>query len=71
MCICAYIEDPVAHVKSSVDYGNTKTPTMHHRFGSVTVTAGFPQRRQPEFPMGEIQLLRKKRKKRDFDIRDY
>ena len=35
------MKDPVVHV-SLVDYGNTKTPSMHHRLGSVTVTAGFP-----------------------------
>ena len=29
---------------------------MHPRLGSVTVAAGFPQGKQPEFPMGEIPL---------------
>ena len=27
--ICAYDKDPVAHVKSSVDYGNTNIPSTH------------------------------------------
>ena len=39
-----------------MDYGNTKIPSIHLRFGSVTVTAGFPQGRRPEFPMGEKSL---------------
>ena len=39
-----------------MDYGNTKTPSMHSRLGSVTVAAGFPQGKQPKFPMGEIPL---------------
>ena len=42
--------------QSSVDYGNTQIPSMHCRLGSATVTAGFPQGRQPEFPVGEIPL---------------
>ena len=52
--------------------GNTKTPSLHHRLDSITlVTAGFPQRKQPEFPMGEITMEqysctppKKKKKKR-------
>ena len=43
--------------QSSVDYGNTKTPSVHRRLGSATlrrVAAGFPRGRQPEFPMGVI-----------------
>ena len=57
--------------QSSVDYGNTETPRMHHRLGNVTATAGFSWGRQPEFPMGEIPLgqnsckkLKKKKKKK-------
>ena len=40
--------------QSSVDYGNTKTPNMDHRLGSMTVAAGFLQGKQPEFTTGEI-----------------
>ena len=29
---------------------------MHHRLGSMTVAAGFPQGKQLEFPMEEIPL---------------
>ena len=36
-----------------------KTPSMHPRLSSVTVAAGFPWGRQPEFPMGEIPLGQK------------
>ena len=40
-----------------MDYGNTKTPSMHPRLGCATLlVAGFPRGRQPEFPMGEIPL---------------
>ena len=53
-----------------MDYGNTKTPSMHCRLGSMTVAAGFLQGRQPKFPMGEIPFgqysckkLKKERKK--------
>ena len=53
--------------------GNTKTPSLHHRLDSITlVTAGFPQRKQPEFPMGEITMEqysctppKKKKKKKE------
>ena len=33
-----------------MDYKIAKTPSMHCRLGSGTVTAGFPQGRQPDFP---------------------
>ena len=29
---------------------------MHSRLGSATVMVGFPQGKQPEFPMGEIPM---------------
>ena len=29
---------------------------MHSKLGNVTVAAGFPQGKQPEFPMGEIPV---------------
>ena len=41
---------------SLVDYRNTRTPSVQCRLGSVTVAAGFPQRKQPIFPMGEIPM---------------
>ena len=34
-----------------MDYGNTETPSIHRRLGSVTVTAGFPLGKQAEFPV--------------------
>ena len=49
-----------------MDYGNTETPSMHHRLGSMTVTTGFPWGKQLEFPMGEIRIGKyscKKKKK--------
>ena len=39
-----------------MDYGNTKTPSMHRRLGSATVAAVFPRGKQPGFPMEEIPL---------------
>ena len=40
---------------------------MHCRFGSMTVAAGFPRRKQPKLSMGEIPMGKyrcKKRKKK-------
>ena len=34
------------------EFGNIKTPSMHPRLGSATLSLG----RQPKFPMGEIPL---------------
>ena len=48
--ICAYVKDPVVNVKSSVEYGNTKTPSVQRRLGRVTVTAGSPRAGNPNFP---------------------
>ena len=45
--------------QSSVDYGNTKTPSMHRRLGSATLS----QLAFPEFPMGEIPLVQNSCKK--------
>ena len=39
-----------------MDYKDTKTLSMHCRSGSVTITAGFSQGKQPKFPMGEIPM---------------
>ena len=43
--------------QSSVDYGNTKTPSMNSRLGSATLSQlAFPGEKQPEFPMGGIPV---------------
>ena len=43
--------------QNSVDYRNTKTPSMHRRFGNATLSQlALPRGRQPEFSMGEIPL---------------
>ena len=48
--ICAQVKDPVVHVKSSVDYWNTKTPSMHPRLGSATLSQlAFPGEGNPNF----------------------
>ena len=40
-----------------MDYGNTKTTSMHNRLGSATLSKlAFPGEKQPEFPMAEIPL---------------
>ena len=37
--------------ESSVDYGNTKTPSMHSRMGSATLSQlAFPGESNPNFP---------------------
>ena len=36
-----------------MDYGNTKTPSMHRSLGSMTVAAGFPWGEEPEFSWGD------------------
>ena len=54
--ICVHIKRFCSSCQSSVDYGNTKTPSMHCRLGSKTVAAGFPWGKQPGFPMGEIPM---------------
>ena len=49
--IWAHVNDPVFHVRSSVDYGNTKTPSMHRRLGRVTLPQlAFPGESDPDFP---------------------
>ena len=46
-----HFEDPVVHVKSSVDYGNTKTPSSQRRLGSATLSQlAFPEESNPNFP---------------------
>ena len=53
LCACYRSCSPC---QSLVDYGNIKTPSMHHRLGSTTVTVGFPQGKQPKFSMREIPV---------------
>ena len=41
--------------QSSVDYGNTKTPSMHSRLGSSTLSQmAFPRGDNPNFPWGKF-----------------
>ena len=55
-----------------MDYRIAKTPSMHCRLGSGTVTAGFPQGRQPDFPWEKshwdntIVKMKKKTRKKDY-----
>ena len=54
--ICAHVKDPVVHVESSVDYGNTKTPSMHLRLASATLSQlAFPRESNPNFPWEQSQ----------------
>ena len=50
-----------------MDYGNTKTPSMHARLGNASLSQlAFPEESDPNFPRnpnGTIQLLKKKKKK--------
>ena len=49
--ICAHVKDLVVHVI----YGNTKTPSIHHKLGRATLSRlSFPGKGQPEFHMEEI-----------------
>ena len=42
--------------QSSVDYGNTKTPSMHRRLGSATrLQLAFPWENNPNFPWEKSQ----------------
>ena len=43
--VCAHVKDPVVHTcQSSVDYGNTKTSSVHQRLGSATLSEfAFPE----------------------------
>ena len=54
--VCAHVKDPVVDATVWWITETLKTPSMHHRLGSATVTAGFPWGKQPELPMGEIPL---------------
>ena len=43
----------------SVYFGNSKTPSIHRRFGSAILSQlAFPRGKRPEFPMGEIPMGR-------------
>ena len=49
--ICAHVKDPVVHVKSSMDYGNTKTQSMHRMLGiPILSQLAFPGEGNPNFP---------------------
>ena len=40
-----------------MDYGNTRTPSMHRRLGSATLSQlGFQQEKQIKFPIEEIPM---------------
>ena len=55
--ICAHVKDLAVHVKSSVDYRNTKTPSLRRSWGSTTLSQlAFPGEKQPGFPMGKIPM---------------
>ena len=48
---CAHVKGPVVHVRVRWIFGNTKTPSMHSRFGSVTLSQlAFPGKSNPNFP---------------------
>ena len=53
----------------SVDYGNTKTPSVHRRFGSATLSQlAFPEEGNPHSPWEKSHwdniVVKKKGKKR-------
>ena len=48
--LCAH-QRSCSPCQSLVDYGNTKTPSMHRRLGSVTLSQlAFPWEGNPDFP---------------------
>ena len=57
-----------------MDYGNTKTPSMHARLGNASLSQlAFPEESDPNFPRnpnGTIQLLKKKKKVGQDDSKD-
>ena len=61
--ICARGNEYVLHVKSSVDYGNTKTSIIHGRLANAAVAAGFSRGKKSKFlwesPSGTTQMLKK------------
>ena len=63
--ICMHVKDPVVH-QSSEDYGNTKTPSMHPRLGSATLSQlAFPGEGNPNFPweksLGDNTVVKSKK----------
>ena len=49
--ICVHGKDPVVPCQSSVDDGNTKTPSMHRMLCSSTLSQlAFPGESNPNFP---------------------
>ena len=48
--IGVHVQDPVSPHQSSVDYENIKTPSMHRRLGSATLSQlAFPWESNPNF----------------------
>ena len=53
--ICVHVKDPVLHVRVRWMHGNTKTPSMHSRFGSTTLSQlASPGESNPNFPWEEF-----------------
>ena len=66
--ICAHVKGHEIHVKSSMDYRNTKTPRKHRRLGSATLSQiAFPGESNPnlwrEKSKWENTVVKKKKKK--------
>ena len=65
--LCAHVKDPVAHVRVWWIMETLKHPACNVGWVRDSIAAGFPQGRQPEFPMEEIpfgQYSYKKLKKK-------
>ena len=64
-----FVRTSLSPCQSSVDYGNTKTPSMHRRLGGVTLSQlAFLGKKEPEFamleiPMGQYSCLKKEEEK--------
>ena len=55
--ICVHVKDPVVHVRVRWMKETLKTPSMHRRLGSATLSQlAFPREKQPDFPMEEIPM---------------
>ena len=49
--ICAHVRDPCSPRQSLIDYGNTKTASMHRRLGSAPLSQlAFLTESDPNFP---------------------
>ena len=54
MNICAHVKDPVVHVRVRWIMGTLKTPSMHLRLGSATLShPAYPGESNPNFPSDE------------------